>query len=57
MAALANGQMYPVTDNIQTMSDALIVGLSEIGSTDVDPAEVMNRITEELKDIDFGMKK
>ena len=56
MAALANGKMYPVTDNIQTMSDALIVGLSEIGSTDVDPAEVMNRITDELKDVDFGMK-
>ncbi len=57
MDVLANGKMYPVTKNIQTMSDALILGLSEISSTDVDPAEVMNRIVNDLKDVDFGMKK
>jgi hypothetical protein len=57
MDVLANGKMYPVTDNIQTMSDALILGLSEIASTDADPAEVMNRIVNDLKDVDFGMKK
>ncbi len=56
MDVLATGKMYPVSDNIQTMSDALIVGLSEIASTDVDPAEVMNRIVEDLKDTDLGMK-
>lgn len=57
MDVLANGKMYPVTDNIQTMSDALILGLSEIASTDADPAEVMNRIVNDMKDVDFGMKK
>lgn len=56
MDVLATGKMYPVSDNIQTMSDALIAGLSEIASTDVDPAEVMNRIVEDLKDTDLGMK-
>lgn len=57
MQVLADGKMYPVTDNIQEMSDALVVGLSEIASTDVDSAEVMNRIMEAMKDVDFGMKK
>ncbi|MDR3050370.1 MAG: extracellular solute-binding protein [Oscillospiraceae bacterium] len=57
MQVLADGKMYPVTDNIQTMSDALVVGLSEIASTDADPAAVMQRIVDELKNVDFGMKK
>ncbi len=57
MNVLANGKMYPVTDNIQTMSDALILCLSQIASTDADPAEVMNRIVNDVKDVDFGMKK
>ena len=57
MDVLANGRMYPVSGNIQTMSDALILGLSEIASTDADPQQVMDRIVSELKDVDFGMKK
>jgi ABC-type glycerol-3-phosphate transport system substrate-binding protein len=57
MEVLAVGKMYPVTDTIQNMTDALIAGLSEIGSTNVDSAEVMNRLQEQLKDVDLGMKK
>ncbi|HSK68180.1 MAG TPA: extracellular solute-binding protein [Candidatus Limnocylindria bacterium] len=56
MDVLARGRMYPVTKNIQSMTDALILGLSEIGSTDAEPAAVMNRIVDSLKDTDFGMK-
>lgn len=55
MQALADGKMYPVGSNIQEMTDALIIGLSEIASTDVDSADVMNRIVDDLKDVDFGI--
>lgn len=57
MDVLATGKMYPVCPNIELMSEKLVVALSEIASTDADPAEVMNRINDELKDVDFGMKK
>lgn len=57
MEVLANGKMYPVCKNIEQMSEKLVVALSEIASTDANPAEVMNRLCDELKDVDFGMKK
>lgn len=56
MDVLATGKMYPVCQNIEQMNEKLVVALSEIASTDADPAEVMNRVCDELKDVDFGMK-
>ncbi|MEF9880023.1 MAG: extracellular solute-binding protein [Clostridia bacterium] len=57
MDVLDAGKMYPVCQNIELMSEKLVVALSEIASTDADPVEVMNRMSDELKDVDFGMKK
>ncbi len=54
MEALANGKMDPAVANFQTLREALIVGLSEIASTDADPAEVMARVQEEMADVDYS---
>lgn len=53
MEALGNGRMDPVVTNWQTLRQALVVGLSEIATSDADPAEVMQRIENELQDLDF----
>ncbi|MDT8298851.1 MAG: extracellular solute-binding protein, partial [Spirochaetaceae bacterium] len=49
MEALGNGLMDPALANFQTLREAMIVGLSEIASTDADPATVLARVQEELK--------
>jgi ABC-type glycerol-3-phosphate transport system substrate-binding protein len=54
MQELANGRMDPALANFQTLREALIVGLSEIASTDADPATVLARVQNELKDVDFS---
>jgi len=54
MEELANGRMDPSLANFQTLREALIVGLSEIASTDADPATVMRRVQDQLKDVDFS---
>jgi ABC-type glycerol-3-phosphate transport system substrate-binding protein len=54
MQELANGRMDPALANFQTLREALIVGLSEIASTDADPATVMARIQNEMKGVDFS---
>jgi len=54
MEELANGKMDPALANFQTLREAMIVGLSEIASTDADPATVLARIQDELKDVDFS---
>jgi ABC-type glycerol-3-phosphate transport system substrate-binding protein len=54
MEQLGNGRMDPALANFQTLREALIVGLSEIASTDADPATVMARVQEEMKDVDFS---
>jgi hypothetical protein len=46
--------MDPSLANFQTLREALIVGLSEIASTDADPATVMQRVQDQLKDVDFS---
>jgi ABC-type glycerol-3-phosphate transport system substrate-binding protein len=53
MEALANGKMDPSLVNFQKLREALIVGLSEIASTDADPATVMAKVQNDLKDVDF----
>ena len=54
MQELANGRMDPALANFQTLREALIVGLSEIASTDADPATVLARVQNDLKDVDFS---
>lgn len=54
MEELSNGLMDPALANFQTLREALIVGLSEIASSDADPATVMARVQNELKDVDFS---
>jgi ABC-type glycerol-3-phosphate transport system substrate-binding protein len=54
MQELANGKMDPALANFQTLREAMIVGLSEIASTDADPATVLARIQNDLKNVDFS---
>ncbi len=54
MEVLANGRTDPASANFLDLREALIVGLSEIASTDVDPAAVMQRIQDEFADVDFS---
>jgi len=53
MKELANGRMDPVTKNFQKLREALVVGLSQIASTDVDPASVLQNIQNQLSGVDF----
>ena len=54
MKQLANGKMDPFLRNFGQLKDALIVGLSEIATTDAAPAAVMARIQDQLKAVDFS---
>ncbi len=54
MKQLANGKMDPALRNFGQLKDALIVGLSEIATTDAAPADVMARIQDQLKTVDFS---
>jgi multiple sugar transport system substrate-binding protein len=54
MEQLAGGKIDPLTSNFRLLQAELIVGLSEIATTDVDPKVVMARIQDKLKDVDFS---
>ena len=54
MRELANGKADPSLVNFQTLREALVVGLSELATTNADPAAVMARVQAELKDVDFS---
>lgn len=54
MEELAAGKIDPLTNNFRLLQDELIVGLSEIATTDVDPKVVLTRIQNKLKDVDFS---
>lgn len=54
MKQISNGKMDPALKSFQTLKDALIVGLSQIATTDTPSAEVMKGIQEKLKDTDFS---
>ncbi|MFW6209534.1 MAG: hypothetical protein ACOC7X_12610, partial [Spirochaetota bacterium] len=54
MEQLAAGKVDPLTKNFKLLQDELIVGLSEIATTDADPEQVLSRIQEKLKDVDFS---
>ena len=53
MEELAAGKIDPLTNNFRLLQDELIVGLSEIATTNVDPKVVLTRIQNKLKDVDF----
>ena len=54
MEELANGKMDPSLVNFQTLREALVVGLSELATTDADPATVMARVQAELEGVDLS---
>jgi len=54
MEQLAAGKVEPLTRNFSQLEDELIVGLSEIATTDADPVQVLSRIQDKLKDVDFS---
>jgi len=54
MEQLAAGKVDPLTKNFKMLQDELTVGLSEIATTDADPEQVLSRIQEKLKDVDFS---
>lgn len=55
MEEFANGKTVPLSVSFPDFNQALIAGLSEIASSDVDPSEVMKRLTDEYADVDFSM--
>ena len=54
MKQLANGKMDPSLKNFQALKDALIVGLSQIATTDTPSVEVMKKVQDQLKATDFS---
>lgn len=54
MEMLAAGKIDPLTKNFLLLQDELIVGLSEIATTNVDPKVVLTRIQNKLQDVDFS---
>ena len=54
MKELANGKMDPALKNFQVLKDALIVGLSEIATTDAKPEDVLKKIQTDLAATDFS---
>lgn len=54
MEVLANGRSDPASANFLALREELIVGLSEIASTDADPATVLQGIQDGFGDVDFS---
>jgi ABC-type glycerol-3-phosphate transport system substrate-binding protein len=54
LKAFANGKTVPLSASFPDFKQALIAALSEIASSDADPAEVMKRLTAEYADVDFS---
>lgn len=54
MEQLSNGKMDPVVEGWGTLKENLIVALSEIASTDAAPSDVLQKLQEQLKDVDFS---
>ena len=54
MKQLANGKMDPALKNFQVLKNALIVGLSEIATTDAKPVDVLRKIQTDLASTDFS---
>jgi len=54
MEELSNGKMDPALKSWGTLKENLTVALSEIASTDDDPAAVLKDLEEQLRDVDFS---
>jgi multiple sugar transport system substrate-binding protein len=54
MTELANGKIDPALANFSKLKDAVTVGLSELATTDAKPADVMKKVQDSLKDVDFS---
>ena len=54
MKQLANGKMDPALKTFQVLKNDLIVGLSEIATTDAKPVDVLRKIQTDLASTDFS---
>ena len=54
MKQISNGKMDPSLKSFQTLKDALIVGLSQIATTETPSADVMKKLQDQLKTTDFS---
>ena len=53
MEVFENGKSNPQTAGFATMRTSLEAALSEIATTDADPAQVLEELQEQMKDVDF----
>ena len=53
MQVLENGKSNPQTAGFATMRSGLEAALSEIATTDANPTEVLTKLQDEMKDVDF----
>lgn len=53
MEQLANGKSDPKLKSFAALKEGLIVTLSELATTDADPAAAMAALQEQMKDVDF----
>ncbi|MDD4850511.1 MAG: extracellular solute-binding protein, partial [Gemmiger sp.] len=54
MQVFENGKSNPQTAGFATMRTSLEAGLSQIATTDASPAEVLAKVQDEMKDVDFS---
>jgi len=54
MEEFANGKTIPLSAHFPDFNQDLIAALSEIATTDVDSAAVMQRLTDDFANVDFG---
>lgn len=53
MEVLENGKSNPQTAGFATMRTGLEAALSQIATTDASPADVLAKLQDEMKDVDF----
>lgn len=54
MTELSNGKIDPALKNFSKLKEAITVGLSELATTDAKPVDVMKKVQDKLKDVDFS---
>ncbi|MGH4137866.1 ABC transporter substrate-binding protein [Clostridium sp.] len=54
MTELSNGKIDPALVNFSKLKDAVTVGMSEIATTNAKPEDVMKKVQNNLKEVDFS---
>lgn len=54
MTELSNGRIDPALVNFSKLKEAVTVGLSELATTEAKPEDVMKKVQNKLKDVDFS---